>query len=532
MYSKSFETKATIILLFLIAISACLLLYSCLFYVQKTYFIGISSLSVGFISFSSAFPIENMLIFIISLILLFISITLLLIVIFQKKKNKTLYDLAFTDKLTGIANWNLFNIDCVKLLKKEQGKFAMVVADIDGFKAINDIYGGNRGDEILIRLARGIEYEIRSSELFCRSSSDNFTFLLKYKSEKELVKRITLIHDTVKTNQLSNFEFSLSFGIYIIEDLTIEPIQMRMRAELAKFTIKKSNQLYYAFYSESLRQTIIADKYIENNMISALKNEEFEVFYQPQYHLSNNSIAGLEALSRWRQADGTLKFPSAYINIFEKNGFILQLDMYMLRKVCRQLKKWSDSGISVVPVAVNFSRMHVFNPMFGTDLCRIVNEYDIPHELIGVEITESVFSENILRLLEVVKELRECGFKIIVDDFGSGYSSLNLISKIPVDILKIDRNFFGTEDIAVRGKMIILDIIKMAKHLGMNIIAEGVETKEQVLFLKGAGCEMVQGYYYSKPIDTQSVEKLLIEDMKKPIIENKEEDKHHTMQQY
>lgn len=243
----------------------------------------------------------------------------------------------------------------------------------------------------------------------------------------------------------------------------------------------------------------LKEKNIEDNMEHALENNEFIVYFQPKVELKTNKIAGAEALVRWQNSKKELIPPNEFIPIFEKNGFITKLDIYVFEEVCKTIRKWLNEGINPIPVSVNLSRMHLQNPNFLKKYKEIQEKYEVPADLLEIELTETLVFENFEQLKKVIDDIHQMGFSCSIDDFGSGYSSLNLLKEIPVDILKLDRIFFSKKN-DKRGNSVIESIISLAKKLNMTTISEGVETISQVEFLRKADCDLVQGYVYSKPL--------------------------------
>ncbi|MBY1407178.1 EAL domain-containing protein, partial [Clostridioides difficile] len=280
------------------------------------------------------------------------------------------------------------------------------------------------------------------------------------------------------------------------------------RANTARKTIKGGHKNSFAFYDKEMHKKILKEKEIENSMVDALNNGEFIVYFQPKYSLSDYQIIGAEALVRWDNPQKGLIPPIEFIPVFERNGFIVNIDFYVFEEVCKKIREWMDEGQKVVPISVNLSRMHFVNSNFIEKFKLIVDKYKIPTRLIELELTETAVLDNIEGLLDTMNNLKEKGFVISMDDFGTGYSSLNLLKELPVDILKLDRAFFTEKDESNNEKIVISNVIKMAKELKMKVISEGVETISQVEFLKQIGCDMVQGYLFSKPMPVKEFEKI------------------------
>ena len=263
-------------------------------------------------------------------------------------------------------------------------------------------------------------------------------------------------------------------------------------------------------YKEIIKETISyhISKEKENKMEQALQNKEFIVHYQPKYDLNTEKVAGAEALVRWNSDKGLI-MPGEFIDLFERNGFVLKLDLYVFEVVCADIRKWLDEGRKVLPIAVNVSRLHLLDTDFVSEYGALISKYRVPPELLELELTENMPMASEDFLVEVFNNIARLGVSLAIDDFGSGYSSLNILHTMPFDTLKIDQMFFQNKTGSERGRRIIETVVLMAQKLGITVVAEGVETKEQVAFLKAIGCNMVQGFYFAKPMPSYEFEHLL-----------------------
>jgi EAL domain-containing protein (putative c-di-GMP-specific phosphodiesterase class I) len=248
---------------------------------------------------------------------------------------------------------------------------------------------------------------------------------------------------------------------------------------------------------------------ITNSMDQALKNGEFIVYLQPKIELSGNTLVGAEALVRWKKSDNSLMPPNDFIPLFEKNGFVVYLDFYVYEEVCKKLRSWLDNGLSVVPISLNVSRIHLHDDDFVGELEKLVDRYEIPHHLLELELTESIFLNNTEEALNVMRKLQNIGFVVSIDDFGAGYSSLNLLKDMATDVIKLDKEFFGQGEMQKEEQIIVSSIISMAKQLNMKVLSEGVETKKQSDFLKSVCCDMAQGFLFAKPMPVLDFEKIM-----------------------
>ena len=424
--------------------------------------------------------------------------------------NRQLFTTAFVDPLTGADN---FNRMCEQFDSKLAGlnrQAALVLFDINKFKVINDLHGYERGNEVLKRVAQVLEKEILPEESFCRLSADNFVLLLKYEDRRSFLKRLKALATQLKRNctvEDSRFLLDISFGIYeIAEDL---PFYIMLdRAHLALEQAKTKTFDKCEFYDAADRNRIVAEQQIESAMESALTKREFEIYLQPKCDFITGEILGAESLVRWNH-DGRVVRPDEFIPLFERNGFILKLDMFIMEEAARLLSTWRANGLPVVPLAVNFSRLHLNDARFIPQLRRVMAQYNVPTKLLEAEITESVIFNNLDRAQEVVAGLHLYGFPVAMDDFGSGYSSLNVLKELKFDSIKLDKEFLSGFEENVRAQKVIEGAIKMIKTLGVKVITEGVETREQADFLRKCGADMAQGYFFSRPVTVTTFEQLL-----------------------
>lgn len=433
---------------------------------------------------------------------------ILYIVYLQSKKKRELETYAYRDPLTGYPNWNKLKLDAIKMLSDDdKPSYIMVTMDVDGFKLINDIFGHIRGSELLRNIADNINSIIEPDELFCRNSADTFNLFLKYTNKDHIIERIKNLNAHIVHANIC-FNLKLSFGLYIVNNKDFSLEIMSDRANLAKKDVKGRIDKMYAFYDDYQREQLLLTSQIENDMDKALDNHEFKVYLQPKIEFSTCKLKGAEALVRWEHPEKGLIAPYMFIPLFEKNGFITKLDMYMFENVCQLIKKWNEQNkeISDITISVNLSRIHLGNPNLVKDLIKIVKANHIESRQIEIELTESAVFGNANQLIEMMGELKAVGFKISIDDFGSGYSSLNLLKDLPADILKIDKAFLSEATNSGRGKTIVKNIVSMAKDLGLLTVAEGVETKDQVDFLTEIGCDIAQGYFYAKPMPIKDFE--------------------------
>lgn len=410
--------------------------------------------------------------------------------------------LADYDVLTGIYNKNKF-LESTRMLLDENPdeKMVFVRMDIDRFQLINAFYGTKAGDEVLKFVAESVKNYVEKIDqaTYGRMEADVFAICLKYEDLKEGLDHVYAIRNHFKKYPLE-FDIVPAFGIYVLEDKSL-PIEIMLdRAKLAAKTIKGQYLNNYAFYTDDIGLALEEEQQIVNEMANALEKEQFTVYFQPKYSVKSRQPVGAEALVRWEHPEMGMISPGKFIPIFEKNGFITKLDYFVWNRVCFMLRGWLDEGEKPNPVSVNVSRVNLFNPNIVRIICDLVDSYEIPRELLQLELTESAYADATLAMKDKVQKLREEGFQVLMDDFGSGYSSLNVLKDIEVDVLKIDMRFFESSEVDGRGENIVASVVRMAKWLDIPTIAEGVEKEEQVEFLKNIGCEYVQGYYFAKPM--------------------------------
>lgn len=417
------------------------------------------------------------------------------------------------DILTGLMTLPKFEAEAMKLIASAKNIYYVILySDFDKFKFINDEWGYSLGNEILKYYAERVSWLLSSSELFCRVSSDKFITLLSYRNREDVLDRIEMINNIIKKDFNKKFpkiKPIIISGVYFLTtDDKVLSIALD-KANIARKRMKGYHKSQYAIYDDSLHIEITKEKLIENRMYDALSNGEFTVYLQPKINLNTLQIDGAEALVRWITSDGKIMSPMEFIPIFEKNGFIIELDFYVYEEAFKSLRKCLDVGKKPIVISINVSRLHIDETNFIDRIDKLVKKYNLPTNLIEIEITENVFLKGLDRLLTVISALREKGFLVSIDDFGSGYSSLNLLKTLPVDILKIDKEFFMSNAMEDKDKIVIDSIIKLAKGLGLKVISEGVETIEQARFLKDCSCDMVQGYFFYKPLPIDEFEKLI-----------------------
>lgn len=458
------------------------------------------------------YTMMNILMYAFFVLILIIVITAYIVIVrvsFRRltKANEEVSRIAYTDSITGYSTWDKFVLDAKSLLRHEYRRYALVSFDIDKFKAINDMYGHEEGNRVLKLIADTVNRNLQYGETFSRINSDNYYILMLYSSDSDTARRIVSLIQAIEY-EITEFVPVLSFGIYRITDKSVSIRRMGDLADIAKRTVKYGDASAYTFYSESMLEKMREEKRIENEMQTALDMHEFCVFYQPKVSLDGKvNLTGAGALVRWIK-DGTVISPGKFIPLFEKNRFIVKLDYYIMDQVCQKIKQW-ESYYPQLLISVNMSRAHLRDPQFVEKLNDICLSHGVSTSSIEIEITESAAYGSLDVLTAVFKQLKDYGFHISIDDFGSGYSSLNMLKDLPADVLKIDRAFLAESNSNKRANDILGYVIRMAGSLGMHTICEGIETDEQAKLLGGLGCEMAQGFYFAKPMPSDSFEEIL-----------------------
>lgn len=422
----------------------------------------------------------------------------------QRKHIKEISFIAYVDRLTGAANKNQFYLSAAELLQRNSHKYALAILDIDRFKLLNTSLGYQTGDQLLKLVAGVLTEHIGAAETFARLDSDEFYLLLLDEGTQDLKSRLDSILNRVtslfKSEINSNYKLVANVGVYEITDDSLDVSQMTDLARLAHKTVKGGEHNRVAFYNKDISERLLHEKEIENRMQSALINAEFKLYLQPKFSLKNERIAGAESLVRWEPDNQKMIYPDSFIPLFERNGFIIKLDFFIFEKTCAGLRGLIDKNIVPVVTSVNFSRRHLDDSSFVEKLCVLADQYQIPHGLLEIELTESGVLENETEIIVFLQKLHMEGFAVSIDDFGSGYSSLGLLKDLHVDTLKLDKGFFMDTQNEERAAAIVRSVIAMAKELHIHTVAEGIEIASQVQLLKSIGCDMVQGYYYARPM--------------------------------
>lgn len=412
------------------------------------------------------------------------------------------------DRLTGLYSKQYFYQQAGEvLLRNPDQQYDIICSDIENFKLINDVFGVKAGDRLLRGIGNAYAERLKGIGICGRLNSDQFACLLKHRDD---YTDDMFIEASILTNGLLDIHnIVMKWGIYNVEDRSVSIEQICDRALLAARSIKGQYGKYFAIYDDTLRNQLLREQAITDSMESALSQNQFLVYLQPKYRIKDEVLVGAEALVRWNHPVWGFLSPAEFIPLFEKNGFITRLDRFVWEKACAVLHDWDERGY--YPMSVNVSRADIYNEDLADTLVKIIEKYDLDPSRLHLEITESAYTENPKQIIDTVTTLRELGFVIEMDDFGSGYSSLNMLNDMPIDILKLDMKFIRSEMAKPKSQGILQFIINLASWMNLSVVAEGVETKAQLLRLTEIGCDYVQGYYFAKPMPCQEFEGLLDE---------------------
>ena len=420
-----------------------------------------------------------------------------------------------TDRITGLLNFEDFLAEAQYAIRDENKDYLILAFDICDFHYINNQFGYDVGDSIL----KGIADTVSANEFIemsCREYSDHFACLCTYKKDKidlipENLKRCKREFADLSDNIGSSIALNLNFGVYFITDRTESIISAIDKANVARRTGKGNYNIPCVVYSEHLMDMKENSAKILPIFNDSFKNENIHVYLQPKICSETQKVVGAEALSRLVDKDGKLISPALFIPALEKTGKIVDLDFYVLRFILKLIRSWIDKGIEPVTISFNLSRIHFFSDSLVDDIIKLTERYNVPPKYIEIEVTESVFFEEENIIIDKVEKLRDYGFKVSVDDFGAGYSSLNLIGVLPVDIIKLDKGFVKDSLKTKRGNDVIKGLIKILNEIELDIVCEGVETKEEEFIISNYGCKEIQGFLYDRPIPVDEFEKKYLE---------------------
>lgn len=429
----------------------------------------------------------------------------------RSRCSRAMYKIIYVDELTGLPNMEEMEVVIEDKIKKGEA-FFLAIFDIKNFKIINDLWGYEKGDRHLKFVGDTLKQFSDVFEFACRCENDNFAVILQNSSIAMGMDALHTLFDEIGyLPDNVNYHVRYSCGLVRHEDNYENAHAMFDCAKIAKSIAKQDTQNRIIVYDEKTKAEMIRRQTLKDNLLAGLDNDEFLVYLQPKYNLEDDSLAGAEALIRWNYKNERFLPPGEFVPVFEEDGSIGLVDQFVLAKVSEKFEEWQEMGYPLLPISVNVSRVQLTNRNLVKDIAAAVSAKNVPFEYIDLELTESAAFDDMNYLLKTMDDIKRVGFRLSMDDFGTGYSSLGLLQRMPLDILKLDKSFVDgyTDESCEKERLMISDIINMAHHLGITVLAEGVETKLQRDMLKVAGCEIVQGYYYSKPIPIADYEKLL-----------------------
>jgi len=427
----------------------------------------------------------------------------------QADKISEMQNIIEIDQLTGLYNHQTIMTKASKMVQENRSvRYCIVYLDISCFKVINEMFNMETGDMILKTAADYFKTVAGRRGLAARLSADQFALCVP---EDTLDMELVIQGLDAVMRSLAVYRSIMFYaGVFVVDNVYLSVNKMLDRAHMAMNTVKGNYNKRYAYYDEELRTSLMEEQMLVRDMEGAMDNNNFCIYLQPIYNIDTNKIVSAETLIRWHHPQKGLMSPSKFIHVFEKNGFVTRLDRFAWGDACRFLSRQRDNGLEVVPISVNVSRINMYDQSFVDYMQSLLAKYDLEPWMLRIEITESAYMDNPAQLVKVLKKLKNAGFTVLMDDFGSGYSSLNILKDLTVDVLKLDMKFIQNFERSSRASIIMESVVQMAHNLGIDTVVEGVETETQVEFLKEIGCNVVQGYYYAKPMSTEECLDLLI----------------------
>lgn len=420
--------------------------------------------------------------------------------------NRELLQMAYHDPLTGAENLLRFRQRLTDALHHTGGSVAAL--SIRQFPFLAELFGTEKTEQLLCRIRETMELYIRKDEFFCRDTEDRFYLFLQETDRSAVRGRLeALLGEMERNAKIGGTDYQLAFycGVAmsgVCDDPEETAVNLMSHVQFALDSAKGAHSSYIWFFDAELHKKEELENYIEGHMHQALRDGEFRLFLQPKKNLHSGMLDGAEALVRWKTGAGKMIFPDQFIPLFERNGFCVELDLYMAEQACRQIRAWIDEGKNPVAISVNQSKRLFFEADYVQRLTDLVKKYDVPARLITLEILEGLALENADELNEKIRRLQARGFRVSLDDFGSGYSSLNTLVRLKIDELKLDRGFLlsaqGAEQ--ARARLIMKHVAAMAQQLNISVVAEGVETEADEQMIRSIGCDTGQGYLYSRPV--------------------------------
>lgn len=420
------------------------------------------------------------------------------------------------DRLTGLYSKEFFYKQAQEQMRTHpERQYTIICSNVENFKLYNDVFGIAAGDRLLRAIAK-MFLELKGRDEICgRFNADRFMLLL---SQEHRTANYDHLVETGQQMLRTAKNTVMKWGVYEVASEGVSVEQMCDRAFLAADSIRGQYNTHFSVYDDSLRSKLLREQVITESMEAALAQRQFQVYLQPKFSLLDDRLAGAEALVRWIHPEMGFLSPGEFIPLFEKNGFITQLDRYVWEEACRLLHSWQSRGLTTVPVSVNISRADIYQADVADVLLGLIRKYRLKPALLHLEITESAYTEDPQQIIDTVAHLRSLGFIIEMDDFGSGYSSLNMLNQMKLDILKLDMKFIQSETAKPLEQGILRFIVELARRLNLSVVAEGVETREQLEHIRDIGCDYVQGYFFAKPMPSAEFEKYLTEEPSRAIM--------------
>lgn len=421
------------------------------------------------------------------------------------RSNQKLLQLAYRDSLTGAENMVRFTQRLISSL--EEGRGCVAALNLRQFPFLTELFGRKRTEQLLCRIKEILDEHVQDNEFFCRDTEDRFYLFLRQTDPDIIRARLKSLSADIEQYPMgssTDYRLAVYCGVTIADegaDARQESEAMLTRIHFALDKAQGGHSSTIWFFDTELHKQEELENYIESHMQNALAKEEFKLYLQPKIRLEDGKLYGAEALVRWQTGDGRTVYPNQFIPLFERNGFCVELDLYMVEQACRHLRAWMDRGLSPVPISVNQSKLLFFQADYVSRLTQLLETYQISPTLIILEILEGLALENVEELNAKISQLQAIGFRVSLDDFGSGYSSLNTVGKLQIDEIKLDRAFLlDAADRKGRVRLIMEETVRMAQRLGISTVAEGVETPEDEQLVRSIGCDVGQGYLYSRPL--------------------------------
>lgn len=418
--------------------------------------------------------------------------------------------LQFADGLTGAWNLTRFRQEAKRMMEHGVEGYALVYLDVDKFKYINDTLGYDAGDMILMCLSNCIRDHMKPDEISARVAADNFVILARFRDQEELKRRFKgFMEDLNKSLAEWSHYVVLTSGVYFLKQEDRDPNFVIERANFARSRVRCTYTSSYMIYTEDIATEMAERKKLEEDMVNAFRRKEFMAFYQPKVDIFTGQIVGAEALVRWDHPVHSILPPRDFLCRFEENGLIVDVDFYIFEEVCRWLQQRLEGGMAVVPISCNFSRLHLRDAGFAENVEKVARRYHIPHRYLEVEITENFAIENMDLAVSQLQQLNRMGFRIAIDDFGSAYSSMELLNRLPMDVVKLDKSFLDKSNDCDEGRIVLEGVVSIFNRLRLEVVCEGVETEEHERLLREVGCRIGQGYRYAKPMPIGQFEEML-----------------------